>query len=286
VARFPSKTMRPNLKILTDRLVERIVFDGKRATGAAIKRSDDRGGEGETPTANEVIVCCGAIHTPSLLMRSGVGPAETLARHGIETVVAAAGVGQNLMEHPSTAVSTYLPPHSRVVDLDEHHDHAILRFSSRIADAPEGDMHAAMIARSGWHAVGQRIGSLFIWVNKSYSRGAVTLRSTDARQEPDVDFRLLSDWRDLERLKAGFRLGAETLRDPLLDGHRGTVFPTSYSPRVARIAAPGFANTVQRGVFGAMLDYAGALRPWLIHKVVTLGIELDEGTIARYRWSP
>jgi 5-(hydroxymethyl)furfural/furfural oxidase len=91
-----------------------------------------------------------------------------------------------------------------------------------------------------------------------------------------VDFRLLSDWRDLERLKAGFRLGAETLRDPLLDGHRGTVFPTSYSPRVARIAAPGFANTVQRGVFGAMLDYAGALRPWLIHKVVTLGIELDD----------
>jgi len=137
-------------------------------------------------------------------------------------------------------------------------------------------MHAAMIARSGWHSVGQRIGTLFIWVNKSYSRGVVSLRSREARQEPHVDFRLLSDWRDLERLKMGFRVGAKTLSDPLMDGQRGTVFPTSYSPRVAKIGAPGFVNGVQRGVFGAMLDFAGVLRPWLIHKVVTLGITLDE----------
>ncbi|SDR34841.1 5-(hydroxymethyl)furfural/furfural oxidase [Rhizobiales bacterium GAS113] len=270
----PEVRRRSNLRILTDRQVERILFDGRQAKGAVIA-AQSPGGAPETLAARETILCCGAIHSPALLMRSGIGPAEELARHGIEVVAPAEGVGRNLMEHPSTAVSAYLPQHSRLADLDEHHDHAILRFSSGIAEAPEGDMHAAMIARSGWHSVGQRIGTLFIWVNKSYSRGCVTLRSAAARQEPEVDFKLLSDWRDLERLKMGFRLGAATLSDPLMDGHRGTVFPTSYSPRVAKIAGPGLANTLQRGLFGAMLDYAGPLRPFLIHKAVTLGITLD-----------
>ncbi|MFI5016081.1 MAG: GMC family oxidoreductase [Hyphomicrobiales bacterium] len=270
----PQVRRRPNLRIITDRFVERILFDGGRATGAVIAGSGS-GRESEALAARETILSCGAIHTPALLMRSGIGPAEALSRHGIDMVMAAPGVGQNLMEHPSTAVSTYLPPHARLADLDEHHDHAILRFSSRIGGAPQGDMHAAMIARSAWHSLGQRLGTLFIWVNKSYSRGTVMLRSKEAREEPDVDFRLLSDWRDLERLKAGFRLCAETLSGPLLDGHRGPVFPTSYSRRVAKIAGEGFLNSVQRGLFGAMLDYSGALRPWLIHKVVTLGIKLD-----------
>ncbi len=96
-----------------------------------------------------------------------------------------------------------------------------------------------MIAKSAWHDVGKRIGTLFIWVNKAYSRGAVTLRSSDVRSEPDVDFRLLSDERDLERLKYGFRVGAAGLSHASMDGWRGPVFPTSYSPRVAAIGAPG-----------------------------------------------
>jgi 5-(hydroxymethyl)furfural/furfural oxidase len=136
-------------------------------------------------------------------------------------------------------------------------------------------MHLAMIARSGWHSVGQRVGTLFIWVNKSYSRGSVALTSKDVREEPSVDVRLLSDWRDMERLKIGFRVGARTLTDPLMSDACGPVFPTSYSPRVAKLAGPGFVNVVQRGLFGAMLDFAGPMRPHLIHSVVTLGIRLE-----------
>jgi 5-(hydroxymethyl)furfural/furfural oxidase len=88
------------------------------------------------------------------------------------------------------------------------------------------------------------------------------------REEPAVDFRLLSDWRDMERLKIGFRVGARTLTDPLMSDACGPVFPTSYSPRVAKLAGPGFVNVVQRGLFGAMLDFAGPMRPHLIHSVV------------------
>jgi len=208
-------------------------------------------------------------------MRSGIGPAAELQKHGIQVLLPRAGVGANLMEHPSTAVSTYLPPASRLTDLGEHHDHAILRYSSGIADAPEGDMHIAMIARSGWHAVGQRIGTLFIWVNKAYSRGSVTLRSSDPFDEPIVDFRLLSDWRDLERLKHGFRTGAAGLTHAAMDGHREIVFPTTYSPRVAKVAARGAWNTVQRGLLAGMLDYAGPLRGAVVHNIITLGLRLD-----------
>jgi 5-(hydroxymethyl)furfural/furfural oxidase len=270
----PEVRRRPNLKILTDRIADRILFEGGRAIGAIVVPAG--GGDGETLKAEVTIVSAGALHTPALLMRSGVGPGADLAAHGVAVVADRAGVGQNLMEHPSTAVSTYLPPRSRLADLGEHHDHAILRFSSGVADAPEGDMHAAMIARSAWHSVGQRVGTLFIWVNKAYSRGAVTLRSADPRIDPDVDFRLLSDWRDLERLKYGFRLGAKTLSDPLMDGHREIVFPTSYSPRVAKAAGPGMFKAAQRGLLGAMLDYSGPLRASVIHGVVTLGVTVEQ----------
>jgi 5-(hydroxymethyl)furfural/furfural oxidase len=270
----PEVRRRANLRVVTDRHADRLLFDGTRATGAITLGV--AGGEPERWTAEEVIVSTGAIHTAALLLRSGIGPAAALQALGIPVVLDRAGVGANLMEHPATAVSTYLPPKARLRDLDEHHDHAILRFSSGLGDAPEGDMHAAMIARSGWHSVGQRVGTLFIWVNKAYSRGTVQLASRDAREEPKVDFRLLSDARDMERLKLGFRLGAQTLTDPLMKGWAGPVFPTSYSPRVAKIAGEGFVNAAQRGVFGAMLDYAGPLRSALIHGVVTLGTRLED----------
>lgn len=269
----PEVRRRPNLAILTDHLADRITLDGRRATGAVVVPA--KGGPPRELAADSVIVSAGAIHTAALLMRSGIGSAEVLRKQGIPVALDRRGVGQNLMEHPSTAVSAYLPKGSRLADLDEHHDHAILRFSSGLEGTPDGDMHMAMIARSGWHSVGQRVGTLFIWVNKAYSRGHVTLLSKDVRDEPAVDFRLLSDWRDMERLKTGFRVGARTLGDALMHTWCGPVFPTSYSPRVAKLAGPGFVNVVQRGLFGAMLDHAGPMRSHLIHGLVTLGIRLD-----------
>jgi 5-(hydroxymethyl)furfural/furfural oxidase len=269
----PEVRRRPNLRVLTGRLAERLVIEGGRAVGAVV--SPVNGGAAETLRADEVIVSSGAIHTPALLMRSGIGPGAALQRQGISVAAGLNGVGANLMEHPSTAVSTYLSAPMRLGDLDEHHDHAILRFSSGLEGTPEGDMHIAMIARSGWHAVGQRIGTLFIWVNKAYSRGAVTLAGPDAQTEPDVDFRLLSDMRDLERLKIGFRTGASLLTHASMAPATGPVFPTSYSARVAAIAGPGAVNTLQRGLFAGMLDYAGPLRAALIRNAVTLGVTLD-----------
>ena len=66
--------------------------------------------------------------------------------------------------------------------LGEHHDDAILRFSSKIADAPEGDIHLAMIARLRWHEVGQRVGTR----STSPTRAAGTCRMCAAGYPPAV----------------------------------------------------------------------------------------------------
>ena len=266
----PEVRKRPNLKIVTDSVATRILFEGTCAVGAEIS-----GHHAGTIIAREVIVASGAIHSPALLLRSGIGPGNELAALGIPVVTSRSGVGRNLMEHPSIAVAAFLPPHMRVRDKGEHHEQAVWRFSSNVEGTPSGDMHAAILSRSGWHSVGLRMGGLFFWVNKSYSRGMLTLSHPDPRIEPDVDFRMLSDDRDLERLKSALRIGAQTLRDPHMNGARGTVFPSSYSPRVARVAAPGLGNAIQRGALSAMLDMAGPLRAALVHSAITLGTTMD-----------
>jgi len=267
---------RPNLTIRTGRVVERVLFDGKRAVGARIVGGEANDGAAEDVLAAQVIVCAGAIHSPALLMRSGIGPAADLAALGIEVRADRPGVGGNLMEHPSIAVSAVLPRAARTPFPDEHHEQAIVRFSSGVRDTVPGDMHGAILSRSGWHSVGYRLGTIFFWVNKSYSRGRVMLTSADPHAEPVVDFNMLSDPRDLERLKLALRFGATTLADPMMAQHRATLLPSSYSPRVASVAVPGAWNALQRGTLSALLDIAGPLRGWLVRRVVTQGVTLDD----------
>lgn len=264
---------RKNLTIRTGLVVERVLFDGRRAIGARVLRDD---GTYEDVHAARVIVSSGAIHSPALLMRSGIGCASDLAALGIEVRADSKGVGRNLMEHPSIAVSAFLPRHARTPFPDEHHEQAIVRFSSGLPGTAPGDMHGAILSRSGWHSVGYRFGTIFLWVNKSYSRGQLKLASTSPFDEPSVDFAMLSDQRDLERLKLALRFGAQTLTAPSMSSHRGTVFPSSYSPRVAAIAVPGAWNAFLRGTLSVLLDIAGPLRGELIRSVVTQGVSIEE----------
>ncbi|MCM2505797.1 GMC family oxidoreductase N-terminal domain-containing protein [Aureimonas altamirensis] len=269
----PEVRGRPNLRILTGYRAEAILFDGRSAVGATIVPTD--GGTSGRVEAHETVVASGAIHTPALLLRSGIGPAAGLAAMDIAVVADRAGVGRNLMEHPSIAVSAILAPEARVRDRAEHHEQAIWRFTSGLPGTPQGDMHGAILSRSGWHSVGERIGTMFFWVNKSYSRGFVQLASPDPKEEPHVDFRMLSDPRDLDRLAAALRKGAKILRDPALAPLCRHVFPASYSPRVASVAMPGRWNQVQRGLLSMGLDVAGSFTGALVDSIVTQGVTLD-----------
>jgi choline dehydrogenase-like flavoprotein len=89
---------RPNLTIRTGTRVNRILFDGKRATGVLL---DD----GSTVNARrEIILCAGALATPKILQLSGIGPAAHLREHGIDIVVDLPGVGENYQDHLEATV--------------------------------------------------------------------------------------------------------------------------------------------------------------------------------------
>jgi 5-(hydroxymethyl)furfural/furfural oxidase len=181
------------------------------------------------------------------------------------------------MEHPSLSLSCYLHPKARWNVMQGHHIHALLRFSSSYPGCPAGDMQMSIISRSAWHALGQRIGSLFFWVNKPYSRGVVKLHSRDTGEEPLVDFRLLSDRRDLARLKAAFRYAARVLSDPSLDNLRSGVFPAQFSPRVRKMSALGPLNAVKLAAIARLLDVLPAgTRDRIIRKFVTSGVGVEE----------
>jgi 5-(hydroxymethyl)furfural/furfural oxidase len=87
---------------------------------------------------------------------------------------------------------------------------------------------------------------------------------------------MLSDPRDLARMKLAIRFGTETLADPSMAGHRSAIFPSSYSPRVAKVAVPGTVNAIQRGILSVLLDWAGPWRQGLIHRLVTQGVSVAD----------
>ncbi|WP_300348132.1 GMC family oxidoreductase N-terminal domain-containing protein [uncultured Alcanivorax sp.] len=92
---------RPNLTIMTGALVNRVLFDGKRAIGVEVEHN----GQIRTLKAdNEVILSGGAINSPQILKLSGVGPAAELAEHNIPLVHELPGVGENLQDHPDALV--------------------------------------------------------------------------------------------------------------------------------------------------------------------------------------
>jgi choline dehydrogenase len=88
---------RPNLTVLTHALVTRITFEGKRATGVECIYS---GKTHRISAGHEVVLSLGAIHTPKVLMQSGIGDQTELQRHGIPLVQHLSGVGQNFQDHP------------------------------------------------------------------------------------------------------------------------------------------------------------------------------------------
>lgn len=115
-----------------------------------------------------------------------------------------------------------------------------------------------------------------MWVNKSYSKGAVTLRSADPADAPDVDFRLLSDRRDLHRLRAAFRFVGELAMASELDGVRSVVFPTNYSDRLRKVSRPGRWNRLQMNLLATLLDTLPGRRQKIIETLVTGGITMDQ----------
>ncbi|HVH76804.1 MAG TPA: GMC family oxidoreductase N-terminal domain-containing protein [Stellaceae bacterium] len=269
----PGTRLRENLTISADTQVTRLLFEGTRCVGV---RALVQGRETEF-RGSEVIVCSGAIHSPAHLLRAGIGPAPQLKDLGIEVLAHVPGVGQRLMDHPSISVSSFIKKEARLNDMTRRHILLALRYSSKIGGAPKGDMFVAGVSKSAWHAVGEQIASLLAAVYKTFSEtGQVRLTSADPRAEPVVEFNLLSDRRDLERLMDAFRrLGAMQISAALKEA-TSDPFPASYSERVRKIGVVNAKNKRITGMIAKLLDGPAWLRQMMIDRFIVEGYRFDE----------
>lgn len=256
---------RPNLRIMTRAQVSGLIMDGKSCTGIKVWRGD---GE-ESFLAREIVICAGAIHSPAILLRAGIGPAGQLREAGIPVIADRAGVGQGLMDHPQVALGSFLTRDARLANPDARHVEIGLRYSSGLADVPSGDMMALCISRTAWHPVGRQLGALAVWVNKTLSNeGEVRIRSGDWRKEPDVDFRLLSHRGDLTRLVDGWRMLAAAQIDQAMQGVATEPFPASYTDKARQVGAVNARNRRLTSLFARLLDGPAPLRRMLMRRFV------------------
>jgi 5-(hydroxymethyl)furfural/furfural oxidase len=265
--------MRENLTISAETQVMALLFEGTKCVGVKARVK----GQEQEFRAKEVVVSSGAIHSPAHLLRAGIGPAGQLRDLGIEVRANLAGVGQRLMDHPSVSVSSFIKPDSRLNGLTRRHILLALRYSSDIGGAPKGDMFVAGVSKSAWHAVGEQIASLLLAVYKTYSEtGQVRLQSRDWRAEPVVEFNLLSDRRDLERLMQGFRkLGAMQMSAALQQA-TSDPFPATYSDKVRQIGVVNDKNRRITNFVAKLLDGPAWLRSWIIDRYIVEGFRFDQ----------
>ncbi len=269
----PETRKRQNLKISTSTVVSELIFEGNRCVGVRAEVS----GQPQEFRANEVILCSGAIHSPSHLMRAGIGPVGHLKELGIEVRAALAGVGQRLTDHPAISVSSYLRAAGRMNSHTRRHMTLGLRYSSGIGGLPPGDMYVCVVSKSAWHDVGKRIASMLMWVNRTCSeRGEVKLLSRDWREEPLVEFNLLSDRRDLERLMDGFKRMGQAYAHPAMQKLTTNPFPAAYSDRVRALGVVNTKNKIITSVAARLFDGPQFLRDYLFDNVVVEGFKFSQ----------
>jgi 5-(hydroxymethyl)furfural/furfural oxidase len=262
---------RANLTISTRTQVKELLSEGTRCVG--VKAQVD----GREEEFREVILSCGAIHSPAHLLRAGIGPVGHLKEMGIPIVTGLEGVGQRLMDHPSISLSSFIRPGARMNEHTRRHIQVALRYSSGLPGVPKGDMFVAVLSKSAWHAVGAQIASLLTFVNKTYSEtGQVKLASRNPLMEPIVQFNLLSDRRDLDRLMSGFRKMAALQMSAPLRAVTDKPFPASYSDRVRKIGMVNAKNRVLTAIAAALMDGPAALRHYMIDRFVVEGFTFDE----------
>ena len=193
---------RPNLDIRGEALVDRVLFEGHQAVGVRVRFGT---GVWEDIRGHEIILAAGAIHSPAILMRSGIGPAAALQTLGIP-VLQDAAVGQHLMDHPVLRTTLLLRPEYRTHDPDARHTNCCVTYSSRIAGGGERDMIlVAYNHRGGTAADPGTTGALGAGLYEAFSRGTVTLASAAPDADPIVEENMLDDWRDRARMRDAVR---------------------------------------------------------------------------------
>ena len=235
---------RPNLTIVTHALTDRILFDGKRAIGVAYLRGDSNAAT-TVHARREVLLCSGAIASPQILQRSGIGPAALLRELDIPLVHDLPGVGENLQDH----LELYLQyackqPVSLYPALQWWNQPKIgaewmflgkgigasnqFEAGGFIRTRPEFEWpniqyHFLPVAinYNGSNAVKEHGFQAHMGSMRSPSRGRVRAKSKDPRQHPSILFNYMAHEQDWQEFRDGIRITREIMAQSALDPYRG-----------------------------------------------------------------
>lgn len=233
---------RPNLTIVTHAQADRVIFAGQRANGVTYLHRD-------TPVTaharREVLVCSGAIASPQLLQRSGVGPGEWLREAGVPIVLDLPGVGRNLQDHLEIYMQYECKePVSLYPALKWYNQPAIglewlikgtgigasNQFEAggfiRTRDDdlwPNIQYHFLPIAinYNGSNAIEMHGFQAHMGSMRSPSRGRIKLRSRDPRAHPSILFNYMAESLDWREFRDGIRITREIIAQRALDRYRG-----------------------------------------------------------------
>jgi choline dehydrogenase-like flavoprotein len=230
---------RPNLKVFTDAHTTRVLFEGRRAAGIELRQG---GRLLRLAARHEVLLSAGALQSPQLLMLSGVGAADELARHGIGVVHDLPGVGKNFHDHVDVVQVVDAPALVETFGVSLGGIGRVLRgigqwrrersgmLTTNFAEAggfirsqpsetvPDLQLHfvIAKLVDHGRKTVFGHGYSCHVCLLRPLSRGTVSLASADPMAAPRIDPNFFADPDDMARMIRGFRLMRRILQQPAL----------------------------------------------------------------------
>ncbi len=186
---------RRNLEVQGFAEVDRVLIEGGRASGVRTVRGE----EWHVAPGGEVLLAAGSVHSPAVLMRSGVGPSEVLKGLGIE-VIEDLPVGKGIQDHAIIFVNLPVVDNAKVCNGDRP-TNVVLQFTSGHEDGETNDM--ILLASNHNYWFDDPNGGIAVQLHRCFSRGSLKITSTDPTIAPDIDLALLDDERDLRRIQLG-----------------------------------------------------------------------------------
>jgi 5-(hydroxymethyl)furfural/furfural oxidase len=253
---------RPNLRIITSVSVKRFVFDHSRLTGIVVKR----GNEEKSIQAAAAVLCAGAIHSPLLLMASGIGSQSDLDILGVTPTYGNAAVGGELQNHVFAQVGAVISASARQNPANRAYVMALERLTSPFQDSPPADMMLSFIARISAHRYGSSIGLVGVHLNSPLSRGRV--RASGPTAAPCVEFNLLEDEADRARMVWGVRRAATLLADPAVAAISADPFLAPRKVPARLLNQPGLRSQMR----AVMMDAVSASPSSLRRRLLQIGV--------------
>ena len=200
---------RPNLEVRGGVAATRVRIEGGRAVGVEVRSAHGT----DLVAADEVVLAAGALASPAILLRSGVGPAAVLSAAGVTVVVDAPGVGAAFGDHPQVVLE-WSPPRTGPRPQGSWMGAALTATSTD--GEPAGDLEVLqsllpMAELSGARGDPDAPLPLLVSVHAPVATGRLTIRSADPEEPAAIDFGYLGDDRARRRLREGVRLAADVV---------------------------------------------------------------------------